>query len=91
MIGDDKGTTHFAPPREAIFAHFLLPLFGTLVRLFPEEVSGITARAFRVLSIVPVYTTRPHPTALTAFEVGLFAWMAVTYFLFVPRPEPTSA
>ena len=29
--------------------------------------------------------------ALTAFEVGLFAWMAVMYFLFVPRPEPTSA
>jgi hypothetical protein len=27
--------------------------------------------------------------ALTAFEVGLFAWMAVMYFLFVPRPEPT--
>jgi hypothetical protein len=23
--------------------------------------------------------------ALTAFEVGLFAWMAVMYFLFVPR------
>jgi hypothetical protein len=29
--------------------------------------------------------------ALTAFEVGLFAWMAVMYFLFVPRLEPTSA
>ena len=28
--------------------------------------------------------------ALMAFEVGLFAWMAVMYFLLVPRPEPTS-
>jgi hypoxanthine phosphoribosyltransferase len=25
--------------------------------------------------------------ALTAFEVGLFAWMAVMYFLFVPHPK----
>jgi hypothetical protein len=28
--------------------------------------------------------------ALTAFEIGLFAWMAVVYFRFVPRPELTS-
>jgi Domain of unknown function (DUF4396) len=29
--------------------------------------------------------------ALTAFELGLFAWMAVMYFLFASRAEPTSA
>jgi hypothetical protein len=29
--------------------------------------------------------------ALTAFEIGLFAWMAVVYFQFVPRPELMSA
>jgi len=28
--------------------------------------------------------------ALTAFEIGLFAWMAVVYFHFVPRPEMNS-
>jgi hypothetical protein len=28
--------------------------------------------------------------ALTAFEVGLFAWMGVVYFFVVPRPELTS-
>jgi hypothetical protein len=28
--------------------------------------------------------------ALTAFELGLFAWMAVVYFLFVSRAEPAS-
>jgi Domain of unknown function (DUF4396) len=28
--------------------------------------------------------------ALTAFEIGLFAWMAFIYFQFVPRSELTS-
>jgi hypothetical protein len=28
--------------------------------------------------------------ALTAFEIGLFAWMAFVYFHFAPRPEMTS-
>jgi hypothetical protein len=29
--------------------------------------------------------------ALTAFEIGLFAWMALAYFVFVIRPELTSS
>ena len=28
--------------------------------------------------------------ALTAFEFGLFAWMALIYFVMVPRPEMSS-
>ena len=28
--------------------------------------------------------------ALTAFEFGLFAWMALIYFFLVPRPEMSS-
>ena len=28
--------------------------------------------------------------ALATFEIGLFAWMAISYFQFVPRPELTA-
>jgi len=46
MIGDDDSTSHFALPREAVFAYSLFPVLSNLVRSFRKEVSGITAPPF---------------------------------------------
>jgi hypothetical protein len=70
-------------------------LFADYVVLF--ALAFIFGIAFQYLAIREVRRVSPRMAlvdalkadtlALTAFEVGLFAWMAVMYFLFVPRPE----
>jgi hypothetical protein len=60
--------------------------FGIAFQYFP-------IRAMRRIAPRKAFTeaVKADTLALTAFEIGLFAWMAVVYFLFVPRPELTSA
>ena len=68
-------------------------LFADYVVLF--ALAFIFGIAFQYLAIREVRRITPRMAlvdalkadtlALTAFEVGLFAWMAVMYFLFVPR------
>jgi hypothetical protein len=60
-------------------------VFGIAFRYFPiRATSGVSPR------VAIIDAAKADTLALTAFELGLFAWMAVVYFLFVSRAEPTS-
>jgi Domain of unknown function (DUF4396) len=60
-------------------------VFGIAFQYFP-------IRAMRKVSprVAIIDAVKADTLALTAFEIGLFAWMAVVYFLFASRAEPTS-
>ena len=75
---------------ERLYAEFLV-LF-ILAYIFGIAFQYIPIRAMRRISrrVALLEAIKADTLALTAFEIGLFAWMAVLYFQFVPRPEPTS-
>jgi hypothetical protein len=60
-------------------------VFGIAFQYFPIRATRNVSRRVAIIDAVKADTL-----ALTAFELGLFAWMAVVYFLFVSRAEPTS-
>jgi hypothetical protein len=74
-------------------------LFADYVVLFAlAYIFGIAFQYFpiRAMRNIPpqkalIEAVKADTLALTAFEIGLFAWMAVMYFLIVPRAEPNSA
>jgi hypothetical protein len=60
-------------------------VFGIAFQYFPIRATrGVSPR------VAIIDAVKADTLALTAFELGLFAWMAVVYFLFVSRAEPTS-
>ena len=73
-----------------LFAEFLV-LF-VLAYIFGIAFQYLTIRAMRRISRrdALVEAIKAHTLALTAFEIGLFAWIAFIYFQFVPRSELTS-
>ena len=75
---------------ERLYAEFLV-LF-ILAYIFGIAFQYLPIRAMRRISrrVALLEAIKADTLALTAFEIGLFAWMAVLYFQFVPRPEPTS-
>jgi Domain of unknown function (DUF4396) len=79
-------------------------LFGE--RLFAEYVvefaiAYILGIAFQYIPIRSMRKVSPHEAivdamkadtlSLVAFELGMFGWMAVVYFLFMPEPRPGAA
>jgi hypothetical protein len=60
-------------------------VFGIAFQYFPIRATRSISPQAAIIDAVKADTL-----ALTAFELGLFAWMAVVYFLFVPQAEPTS-
>ena len=75
---------------ERLYAEYLV-LF-VLAYIFGIAFQYLPIRAMRRISrrVALLEAIRADTLALTAFEIGLFAWMAVLYFQFVPRPELTS-
>jgi hypothetical protein len=75
---------------ERLYAEFLV-LF-VLAYIFGIAFQYLPIRAMRRISrrVALLEAIKADTLALTAFEIGLFAWMAVLYFQFVPRPELTS-
>jgi Domain of unknown function (DUF4396) len=73
-----------------LFAEFLV-LF-VLAYIFGIAFQYLPIRAMRRISRreALVEAIKADTLALTAFEIGLFAWMAFVYFQFVPRSELTS-
>src|ERR1700683_34575 len=73
-----------------LYAEFLV-LF-VLAYIFGIAFQYLPIRAMRRISRreALVEAIKADTLALTAFEIGFFAWMAVIYFQFVPRPELTS-
>ena len=75
---------------ERLYAEYLVLfilayIFGIAFQYLPIRVMRRISRRVALLEAIKADTL-----ALTAFEIGLFAWMAVIYFQFVPRPELTS-
>jgi hypothetical protein len=75
---------------ERLYAEYLV-LF-VLAYIFGIAFQYLPIRAMRQISprAALLEAIKADTLALTAFEIGLFAWMAVIYFQFVPRPELTS-
>jgi hypothetical protein len=75
---------------ERLYAEYLV-LF-ILAYIFGIAFQYLPIRAMRRISrrVALLEAIKADTLALTAFEIGLFAWMAVIYFQFVPRPELTS-
>jgi hypothetical protein len=73
-----------------LYAEFLV-LF-VLAYIFGIAFQYLPIRAMRRISRRDALgeTIKADTLALTAFEIGLFAWMAFIYFQFVPRSELTS-
>lgn len=73
-----------------LYAEFLV-LF-VLAYIFGIAFQYLPIRAMRRISRrdALVEAIKADTLALTAFEIGLFAWMALIYFQFVPRSELTS-
>ena len=73
-----------------LFAEFLV-LF-VLAYIFGIAFQYLPIRAMRRISRreALVEAIKADTLALTAFEIGLFTWMAFVYFQFVPRSELTS-
>jgi hypothetical protein len=71
---------------EYVVLFVLAYIFGIAFQYLPiRAMRRITPRKALIEAV------KADTLALTAFEIGLFAWMAVVYFFFVPRPELTSA
>jgi Domain of unknown function (DUF4396) len=81
------GWTLFGP---RLYAEFLV-LF-ILAYIFGIAFQYLPIRAMRRISRLEalIEAVKADTLALTAFEIGLFAWMAFIYFQFVPRSELTS-
>src|SRR4029077_17785678 len=60
-------------------------IFGIAFQYFPIRATRSVSPRVAIIDAVKADTL-----AVTAFEIGLFAWMAVVYFLFASRAEPTS-
>src|SRR5580693_3582749 len=75
---------------ERLYAEFLV-LF-VLAYIFGIAFQYLPIRAMRRISrrLAFLEAIKADTLALTAFEIGLFAWMALVYFQFVPRSELTS-
>ena len=73
-----------------LYAEFLV-LF-VLAYIFGIAFQYLPIRAMRRISRrdALIEAIKADTLALTAFEIGLFAWMAFIYFQFVPRSELTS-
>jgi hypothetical protein len=73
-----------------LYAGFLIPFVPAYI--FWHRVPIPSIRAMRRISrrVALLEAIKADTLALTAFEIGLFAWMAVTYFQFAPRPKLTS-
>jgi Domain of unknown function (DUF4396) len=73
-----------------LYAEFLV-LF-VLAYIFGIAFQYLPIRAMRRISRreALIEAIKADTLALTAFEIGLFAWMAFMYFHFVPRSELTS-
>jgi Domain of unknown function (DUF4396) len=73
-----------------LYAEFLV-LF-VLAYIFGIAFQYLPIRAMRRISRrgALIEAIKADTLALTAFEIGLFAWMAFVYFHFVPRSELTS-
>ena len=75
---------------ERLYAEYLVLfvlayIFGIAFQYLPiRAMQRISPRAALLEAI------KADTLALTTFEIGLFAWMAVIHFQFVPRPELTS-
>jgi hypothetical protein len=72
---------------ERLYAEYLVLfalayIFGIAFQYLPIRATRRISRRLALLEAIKADTL-----ALTAFEIGLFAWMAVVYFQFVPRPE----
>ena len=75
---------------ERLFAEFLVLfvlayIFGIAFQYLPIRTMRRISRREALIEAIKADTL-----ALTAFEIGLFAWMAFVYFRFVPRSELTS-
>jgi hypothetical protein len=75
---------------ERLYAEYLVLfvlayIFGIAFQYLPIRVMRRISRRMALLEAIKADTL-----ALTAFEVGLFAWMAVSDFQFMPRTELTS-
>jgi hypothetical protein len=75
---------------ERLFAEFLVLfvlayVFGIAFQYFPIRAMRQISRREALIEAIKADTL-----ALTAFEIGLFAWMAFIHFQFVPRSELTS-
>jgi|HubBroStandDraft_6_1064221.scaffolds.fasta_scaffold09312_7 hypothetical protein len=75
---------------ERLYAEYLVLfvlayIFGIAFQYLPIRAMRRVSRRVALLEAIEADTL-----ALTAFQIGLFAWMAVIYFQFVPRPELTS-
>jgi hypothetical protein len=75
---------------ERLYAEFVV-LF-VLAYIFGIAFQYLPIRAMRRISrrVALLEAVKADTLALTAFEIGLFAWMAVVYFQFVSRPELSS-
>ena len=75
---------------ERLYAEYLVLfilayIFGIAFQYLPIRAMRRISRRMALLEAIKADTL-----ALIAFEIGLFAWMAVIYSQFVPRPELTS-
>jgi Domain of unknown function (DUF4396) len=75
---------------ERLYAEFLV-LF-VLAYIFGIAFQYLPIRAKRQISprAALLEAIKADTLSLTAFQIGLFAWMAVIHFQFAPRPELTS-
>ncbi|MBK4733011.1 DUF4396 domain-containing protein [Noviherbaspirillum pedocola] len=77
---------------ERLYADYLMSF--TLAYLFGIAFQYFPVRAMTKASPVEALkdAVKADTLSLIAFEVGMFAWMAVVYFMLMPshRPEPTS-
>jgi hypothetical protein len=70
---------------EFVVLFVLAYIFGIAFQYLPiRAMRGIPRKEALIEAI------KADTLALTAFEIGLFTWMAVVYFHFVPRPEMNS-
>jgi hypothetical protein len=60
-------------------------IFGIAFQYLPVRAMRRISRREALIEAIKADTL-----ALTAFEIGLFAWMAFMYFQFAPRSELTS-
>ena len=82
-----RGWTLFG---ERLYAEFavlfvLAYIFGIAFQYLPIRATRRIKRQDALLEAIKADTF-----ALTAFELGLFAWMALIYFFLAPRPEMSS-
>ena len=87
IIGAPTGWTLFG---ERLYAEYVVLFvlayaFGIAFQYLPIRVMRRLSRRVALLEAIKADTL-----SLNAFEIGLFAWMAVVYLQFVPRPDVTS-